>query len=183
MFSRHTSPSGRQIPGHCPDVMGQLSISVWVIKLTTSYLYGRGVSDNKGPILAVACAAAALRQRRELDVDLVMLIEGEEEAGSRGFASTVRKHKVGHIRVRKSGASRLIYRRRSDTSTLSCSRTRPGSTRKTRVWCSACGVSSTPTCASLPRATMRIRVSMEERSRNQCSIWSRSWMPFPTGTG
>ncbi|ORY35351.1 hypothetical protein BCR39DRAFT_508937 [Naematelia encephala] len=63
------------------------------------YLYGRGVSDNKGPILAVACAAASLRQRRELDVDLVMLIEGEEEAGSRGFAPTVRKHKdaIGHI--------------------------------------------------------------------------------------
>jgi di- and tripeptidase len=52
------------------------------------------VSDNKGPILAVACAAAALRQRRELDVDLVMLIEGEEEAGSKGFAPAVRRHKV-----------------------------------------------------------------------------------------
>lgn len=49
--------------------------------------------------MAVACAAASLRQRRELDVDLVMIIEGEEEAGSRGFASTVRAHKVdiGHI--------------------------------------------------------------------------------------
>ena len=49
--------------------------------------------------MAVACAAAALCQRRELDVDLVMLIEGEEEAGSYGFASTVRKHKasIGNI--------------------------------------------------------------------------------------
>lgn len=53
------------------------------------------MSDNKGPILAVACAAAALRQRRELDIDLVMLIEGEEEAGSKGFAPAVRRHKVG----------------------------------------------------------------------------------------
>jgi di- and tripeptidase len=52
------------------------------------------VTDNKGPILAVACAAAALRQRRELDVDLVMIIEGEEEAGSSGFATTVRKNKA-----------------------------------------------------------------------------------------
>lgn len=68
-----------------------------------SYLYGRGVSDNKGPILAVACAAAALRQKRELDVDLVMLIEGEEEAGSRGFAPTVRKHKVGLHHIRSHG--------------------------------------------------------------------------------
>lgn len=53
------------------------------------------MSDNKGPILAVACAAATLRQRRELDVDVVLLIEGEEEAGSRGFATSVRRHKVG----------------------------------------------------------------------------------------
>jgi di- and tripeptidase len=69
----------------------------WELSGRNGYLYGRGVSDNKGPILAVACAAASLRQRRELDVDLVLLIEGEEEAGSRGFASTVRKHKVGPV--------------------------------------------------------------------------------------
>ncbi|KAK8854957.1 hypothetical protein IAR55_003697 [Kwoniella newhampshirensis] len=71
----------------------------WVLSGRNGYLYGRGVTDNKGPILAVACAAASLRQRRELEVDLVMIIEGEEEAGSRGFASTVRAHKadIGHI--------------------------------------------------------------------------------------
>jgi acetylornithine deacetylase/succinyl-diaminopimelate desuccinylase-like protein len=67
----------------------------WELSGRNGYLYARGVSDNKGPILAVACAAAALRQRRELDVDLVMLIEGEEEAGSKGFAPAVRRHKVG----------------------------------------------------------------------------------------
>ena len=66
----------------------------WELSGRNGYLYARGVSDNKGPILAVACAAAALRQRRELDVDLVMLIEGEEEAGSKGFAPAVRRHKV-----------------------------------------------------------------------------------------
>jgi len=71
----------------------------WELSGRNGYLYGRGVSDNKGPILAVGCAAATLRQRRELDVDLVLLIEGEEEAGSRGFAPTVRSHKdeIGHI--------------------------------------------------------------------------------------
>lgn len=58
------------------------------------YLYGRGVTDNKGPIMAVACAAAELLQRRALDVDLVLLIEGEEEAGSSGFKEAVKKHKV-----------------------------------------------------------------------------------------
>lgn len=49
--------------------------------------------------MAVACAASTLRQRRELDVDLVLLIEGEEEAGSFGFAQIVRQHKVStHVR-------------------------------------------------------------------------------------
>ncbi|KAI5989043.1 glutathione degradosome [Pisolithus albus] len=63
------------------------------------YLYGRGVTDNKGPIIAIACAAAELLRRRALGVDLVFLIEGEEEVGSTGFVDTVRKHKaqIGRI--------------------------------------------------------------------------------------
>lgn len=44
--------------------------------------------------MAVACAAAELLGRRALDLDLVMLIEGEEEAGSGGFAEAVKRHKV-----------------------------------------------------------------------------------------
>lgn len=61
------------------------------------YFYGRGATDNKGPILAVACAASELLGKRALDCDLVFLIEGEEEAGSEGFCSGVRKHKVGYF--------------------------------------------------------------------------------------
>ncbi|KAJ7242825.1 hypothetical protein B0H12DRAFT_839440 [Mycena haematopus] len=63
------------------------------------YLYGRGVTDNKGPILAVACAVANLLATRSLDVDVVFLIEGEEECGSGGFGDAVRKHKdlIGDI--------------------------------------------------------------------------------------
>ncbi|KAI0770447.1 Zn-dependent exopeptidase [Fomes fomentarius] len=57
------------------------------------YLYGRGATDNKGPVMAVACAAANLLARRALSVDLVMLVEGEEEAGSGGFVETVKRHK------------------------------------------------------------------------------------------
>ncbi|KAJ6466417.1 hypothetical protein C8R45DRAFT_1021645 [Mycena sanguinolenta] len=63
------------------------------------YLYGRGVTDNKGPILAVACAVANLLATRSLGVDVVFLIEGEEECGSAGFADAIRKHKdlIGDI--------------------------------------------------------------------------------------
>jgi di- and tripeptidase len=57
------------------------------------YLYGRGVSDNKGPILAALFAAGELLQSGHLQSDIVFLIEGEEESGSRGFAATVQKHK------------------------------------------------------------------------------------------
>ena len=64
------------------------------------YLYGRGATDNKGPVMAVACAAADLLARRALDLDLVMLIEGEEEAGSGGFAEAVKRNKVCGCRIR-----------------------------------------------------------------------------------
>lgn len=57
------------------------------------YLYGRGVTDNKGPILAALYAVADLAQNKSLECDVVFLIEGEEEAGSRGFVETVRKHR------------------------------------------------------------------------------------------
>ena len=46
--------------------------------------------------MAVACAAADLLARRALGVDLVMLVEGEEEAGSGGFAEAVKRNKVGY---------------------------------------------------------------------------------------
>ncbi|THC92331.1 hypothetical protein EYZ11_008200 [Aspergillus tanneri] len=57
------------------------------------FLYGRGVSDNKGPILAALYAAAELARQKQLPCDVVFLIEGEEESGSQGFHETVRKHK------------------------------------------------------------------------------------------
>ena len=58
------------------------------------YLYARGVADDKGPVLAVACAAADLLRARKLCVDLLFLVEGEEETGSGGFVDTVLRHKV-----------------------------------------------------------------------------------------
>lgn len=56
------------------------------------YLYGRGATDNKGPILAVACAASALLAKRALACDLVFIIEGEEESGSVGFSEAVKRN-------------------------------------------------------------------------------------------
>ncbi|KAI0256992.1 Zn-dependent exopeptidase [Lactifluus subvellereus] len=58
------------------------------------YLYGRGVADDKGPVLAVACAAADLVRARKLGVDLLFLVEGEEKTGSGGFVDAVLRHKA-----------------------------------------------------------------------------------------
>ncbi|ORY68046.1 hypothetical protein BCR35DRAFT_294767 [Leucosporidium creatinivorum] len=65
------------------------------------WLYGRGVSDNKGPMLAVAAAVGELRRKGELEVEVVMLVEGEEETGSAGFQEAVRRnrHLIGNIDV------------------------------------------------------------------------------------
>lgn len=63
------------------------------------YLYGRGVTDNKGPILAALYAVAELVQKDGLTCNVVFLIEGDEEAGSRGFRKAVRDHKdeIGNV--------------------------------------------------------------------------------------
>ncbi|KAJ3780388.1 WD40-repeat-containing domain protein, partial [Lentinula aff. detonsa] len=58
------------------------------------YLYGRGVTDYKGPIIAIAFAAAELLYRRSLAVDVVFLVEGQEECGSINFSSA---HQIGHV--------------------------------------------------------------------------------------
>ena len=63
------------------------------------YLYGRGVSDNKGPILAALYAVADIVSAQQLRSDIIFLIEGEEEAGSRGFQQAIRKNKeiIGNV--------------------------------------------------------------------------------------
>lgn len=63
------------------------------------YLYGRGVSDNKGPMLAAIYAVADLITQQQLSSDVVFLIEGEEESGSRGFQQAIQqnKHIIGDI--------------------------------------------------------------------------------------
>lgn len=57
------------------------------------YLYGRGVSDNKGPVLAALYAAADIAAEQRLHSDIIFLVEGEEESGSRGFQEAIKKNK------------------------------------------------------------------------------------------
>ena len=69
------------------------------MKGMNGYLYGRGVSDNKGPIMAALYGVVDLVNAQELDSDITFLIEGEEESGSRGFKEAVRQHKdlIGQV--------------------------------------------------------------------------------------
>ncbi|GAA5877521.1 hypothetical protein JCM3774_005895 [Rhodotorula dairenensis] len=73
----------------------------WKMSGQNGWLYGRGVTDNKGPILAVAAAASDLRRRQELEVDLVMVLEGEEETGSAGFQEAIKRNRdlIGDVDV------------------------------------------------------------------------------------
>lgn len=58
------------------------------------YLYGRGTSDDKGPIVALYTAIQELQQEvPDLPVNIAFLYEGEEESSSGGFEASVNKHK------------------------------------------------------------------------------------------
>ena len=57
-------------------------------------LYGRGVSDDKGPMFIPVCVAEAfLRTTERLPVNLKFVIEGEEEMGSAHLAAGVQRYR------------------------------------------------------------------------------------------
>jgi di- and tripeptidase len=72
---------------------GNWIVDPFQMKGINGYLYGRGVSDNKGPIMAALYAVVDCQNEGLLESDIIFLIEGEEESGSRGFKEAVRQHK------------------------------------------------------------------------------------------
>ena len=57
-------------------------------------LYGRGVSDDKGPMFIPVCVAEAfLRTGERLPINLKFVIEGEEEMGSAHLAAGVQRYR------------------------------------------------------------------------------------------
>lgn len=93
------------VPASAPEMWGT---DPFVMHGKDGWLYGRGVSDNKGPVLAVAAAAAERRRKQEMDVDLVMVIEGEEETGSAGFQEAIRKNRVRRLDLFFSRSSQAL---------------------------------------------------------------------------
>ena len=107
-FSGKLEPASRRkrilFYGHYDVVPADNKTNTWKtdpfkMEGVNGYLYGRGVSDNKGPIMAALYAVTDLLQAKALDSDIVFLIEGEEESGSRGFQETIRRKKdlIGNI--------------------------------------------------------------------------------------
>lgn len=56
------------------------------------YIYARGSTDNKGPLLASIFAVAELYSKGELTTNVVFIVEGEEESGSWGFSQTIERN-------------------------------------------------------------------------------------------
>jgi acetylornithine deacetylase/succinyl-diaminopimelate desuccinylase-like protein len=63
-------------------------------RLEGKFLYGRGASDNKGQHFAhLRALEAYLKTGEELPCDITMLIEGEEEVGSKNLPEFLRKNR------------------------------------------------------------------------------------------
>src|SRR4029079_5130925 len=67
----------------------------WTPTLRDGRLYGRGVSDDKGPMLIpIAVAAAFFATEERLPVNVKFMFEGEEEIGSRHLDAFVQEHRA-----------------------------------------------------------------------------------------
>jgi cysteinylglycine-S-conjugate dipeptidase len=66
----------------------------WTLTARGGRLFGRGAADDKGAITAqLGALAAFLQTRGSLPVNVKMLVEGEEEVGSRNLETFFREHK------------------------------------------------------------------------------------------
>ncbi|PYI08793.1 Zn-dependent exopeptidase [Aspergillus sclerotiicarbonarius CBS 121057] len=64
----------------------------WELTDVNGVLYGRGTSDDKGPLLGWLCAIEAFQKAEiELPVNLVFCLEGMEENGSVGFRKALQE--------------------------------------------------------------------------------------------
>jgi di- and tripeptidase len=76
-----------------PASESQWSVPPFQLTGKDGFLYGRGATDDKGPILATLFAVSELIDEKRLACDVSFLIEGEEESGSKGFSEAVLAHK------------------------------------------------------------------------------------------
>lgn len=101
VLARNSHKTGRPtvlIYGHY-DVQPEEPLAAWTTppfepQIRDGVIYARGAADNKGQIFAhVEGVAATIRERGELPVNLVFLIEGEEEIGSNHLEAFLEAHR------------------------------------------------------------------------------------------
>ncbi len=66
----------------------------WKLTPLNGRLYGRGVTDNKGPILAMIFAVKSILDKAKdgLKVNIVLVLEGEGEMSNKGFHECIDTH-------------------------------------------------------------------------------------------
>ena len=78
-----------------PDPVDQWQSDPWIPTLRDGRLYGRGVSDDKGPMLIpIEVARAFFTVAGRLPVNIKFMFEGEEEIGSRHLDAFIAEHKA-----------------------------------------------------------------------------------------
>lgn len=82
-------------PVHQKDIdEGKWTSDAWTLTRRSGRLYGRGSADDKGAITAqLAAIASFLKTTGSLPVNVKMLVEGEEEVGSRNLLGFFKQHK------------------------------------------------------------------------------------------
>lgn len=67
----------------------------WVLTRREGRLFGRGSADDKGAIVAqLGAISAFLKTRNSLPVNIKMVVEGEEEVGSKNLLNFFERHKA-----------------------------------------------------------------------------------------
>ncbi|HSH09991.1 MAG TPA: M20/M25/M40 family metallo-hydrolase, partial [Oceanipulchritudo sp.] len=76
-----------------PDPLDLWESPAFEPTLRGTRLYGRGVADNKGPMMVhITSAARLLEENPDLPLRLTFLIEGEEEIGSPSLPALLKSH-------------------------------------------------------------------------------------------
>jgi acetylornithine deacetylase/succinyl-diaminopimelate desuccinylase-like protein len=78
-----------------PDPLEKWRTPPWTPTVRDGRLYGRGVSDDKGPMLIpIAVAEAFFATAGRLPLNIKLMFEGEEEIGSRHLDAFVQRHQA-----------------------------------------------------------------------------------------
>ena len=92
-----------------PDPLDLWSSSPFEPSVRDGRIYGRGTSDNKGPQWTMLCALeACLATTGRLPINVKLLLEGEEEVGSRTLPTILERHgdKLrGHTLISSDGSA------------------------------------------------------------------------------